>query len=66
MMAKRVTDTIEELTGRQALAFLPQVHVGPDTTIEINREVSRAGFTAENGPRAMTSRTVLLCADPRR
>jgi uncharacterized protein YbcI len=35
MMSKRFTDTIEELTGRNVLAFLSQAHVDPDLTIEI-------------------------------
>jgi uncharacterized protein YbcI len=34
-MAKRYTETIEELTGRKVLAFLSQAHVEPDITIEI-------------------------------
>jgi uncharacterized protein YbcI len=35
MMSKRFTDTIEELTGRNVLAFLSQAHVEPDLTLEI-------------------------------
>ena len=35
LMTKRFTDTIEELTGRNVLAFLSQAHVDPDITIEI-------------------------------
>jgi uncharacterized protein YbcI len=35
MMTKRFTDTIEELTGRNVLAFLSQAHVEPDLTLEI-------------------------------
>ena len=35
MMAKRFTDTIEELTGRKVVAFLSQAHVDPDLTVEI-------------------------------
>jgi uncharacterized protein YbcI len=35
IMAKRFTDTIEELTGRQVVAFLSQAHVDPDITIEM-------------------------------
>ena len=35
MMTKRFTDTIEELTGRNVVAFLSQAHVEPDITIEI-------------------------------
>jgi uncharacterized protein YbcI len=35
MMTKRFKDTIEELTGRNVLAFLSQAHVEPDLTIEI-------------------------------
>jgi uncharacterized protein YbcI len=35
MMSKRFTDTIEELTGRNVLAFMSQAHVDPDLTIEI-------------------------------
>jgi uncharacterized protein YbcI len=35
MMSKRFTETIEELTGRNVLAFLSQAHVEPDLTLEI-------------------------------
>ena len=35
MMSKRFIDTIEELTGRNVLAFLSQAHVEPDLTLEI-------------------------------
>lgn len=35
MMAKRYTETIEQLTGRKVLAFLSQAHVEPDITMEI-------------------------------
>ena len=35
MMSKRFTETIEELTGRNVVAFLSQAHVEPDITIEI-------------------------------
>jgi uncharacterized protein YbcI len=35
MMTKRFTDTIEELTGRNVVAFLSQAHVDPDITMEI-------------------------------
>jgi uncharacterized protein YbcI len=35
IMTKRFTDTIEELTGRNVVAFLSQAHVDPDITIEI-------------------------------
>src|ERR1700752_2408385 len=35
MMTRRFSDTIEELTGRNVLAFLSQAHVEPDITIEI-------------------------------
>jgi uncharacterized protein YbcI len=35
MMSKRFTETIEELTGRDVVAFLSQAHVEPDITIEI-------------------------------
>jgi hypothetical protein len=35
MMTKRFTDTIEELTGRNVLAFLSQAHVEPDLSLEI-------------------------------
>jgi uncharacterized protein YbcI len=35
MMTKRFTDTIEELTGRNVLAFLSQAHVEPDVAVEI-------------------------------
>jgi uncharacterized protein YbcI len=34
-MAERYKQTIEELTGREALAFLSQAHVEPDITMEI-------------------------------
>src|SRR4030088_1326673 len=35
VMAKRYKQTIEELTGRNVLAFLSQAHVEPDITMEI-------------------------------
>jgi uncharacterized protein YbcI len=35
MMAKRYKDMIEELTGRNVLAFLSQAHVEPDITLEV-------------------------------
>jgi uncharacterized protein YbcI len=35
MMTRRFTDTIEELTGRNVLAFLSQAHVEPDVAVEI-------------------------------
>jgi uncharacterized protein YbcI len=35
MMTKRFTETIEELTGRNVVAFLSQAHVEPDLTMEI-------------------------------
>jgi uncharacterized protein YbcI len=35
MMTKRFTETIEELTGRNVVAFLSQAHVDPDITMEI-------------------------------
>ena len=35
VMAERYKDTIEELTGRNVVAFLSQAHVEPDITIEI-------------------------------
>jgi uncharacterized protein YbcI len=35
MMAARFKDTIEELTGRNVVAFLSQAHVEPDITMEI-------------------------------
>jgi uncharacterized protein YbcI len=35
MMTKRFTATIEELTGRNVVAFLSQAHVEPDITMEI-------------------------------
>jgi uncharacterized protein YbcI len=35
MMATRFKDTIEELTGRNVVAFLSQAHVEPDITMEI-------------------------------
>ena len=35
VMAKRYTQTIQELTGRNVLAFLSQAHVEPDITMEI-------------------------------
>ena len=35
MVSKRFTDTIEELTGRNVLAFLLQAHVDPDITVEM-------------------------------
>ncbi len=35
MMATRYRDMIEELTGRNVVAFLSQAHVEPDITMEI-------------------------------
>jgi uncharacterized protein YbcI len=35
LMTQRFTETIEELTGRNVLAFLSQAHVDPDITIEV-------------------------------
>jgi uncharacterized protein YbcI len=35
MMTKRFTETIEELTGRNVVAFLSQAHVEPDITLEM-------------------------------
>jgi len=35
LMATRYTDAIEELTGRNVVAFLSQAHVEPDITMEI-------------------------------
>ena len=35
VMAERYKNTIEELTGREVLAFLSQAHVEPDITMEI-------------------------------
>jgi uncharacterized protein YbcI len=35
MMADRYRDTIQELTGRNVVAFLSQAHVEPDITMEI-------------------------------
>ena len=35
MMTKSFTATIEELTGRNVVAFLSQAHVEPDITMEI-------------------------------
>ena len=35
VMAKRYRETIQELTGRNVLAFLSQAHVEPDITMEI-------------------------------
>jgi uncharacterized protein YbcI len=35
VMADRYRETIQELTGRNVVAFLSQAHVEPDITIEI-------------------------------
>ena len=35
MMIQNFTETIEELTGRNVVAFLSQAHVDPDITMEI-------------------------------
>jgi hypothetical protein len=35
VMAERYKHTIEDLTGRNVLAFLSQAHVEPDITMEI-------------------------------
>ena len=35
MMTQNFTETIEELTGRNVVAFLSQAHVDPDITLEI-------------------------------
>jgi uncharacterized protein YbcI len=34
-MAKRSSETIEQLTGRKVVAFLSQAHIEPDITMEI-------------------------------
>ena len=34
-MAERYKRTIEELTGRNVVAFLSQAHVDPDITVEM-------------------------------
>jgi uncharacterized protein YbcI len=35
LMTARYTEAIEELTGRQVVAFLSQAHLDPDVTMEI-------------------------------
>jgi uncharacterized protein YbcI len=35
MMKERYSAMIEELTGREVLAFLSQAHIEPDLTIEM-------------------------------
>ena len=35
VMAQRYRDTIKELTGRTAVAFISQAHVEPDITVEM-------------------------------
>lgn len=35
VMTRRYCDAIEELTGREVVAFLSQAHVDPDITIEV-------------------------------
>ncbi len=35
LMTRRYCDAIEELTGREVVAFLSQAHVDPDITIEV-------------------------------
>jgi len=35
MMKIRYSEMVEELTGRKLLAFLSQVHVEPDLTVEM-------------------------------
>jgi uncharacterized protein YbcI len=35
MMTRQFTEAIEELTGRNVVAFLSQAHVDPDLTLEI-------------------------------
>ena len=35
LMKERYTEMVEGLTGRKVLAFLSQVHVEPDLTIEM-------------------------------
>jgi uncharacterized protein YbcI len=35
MMTTRFKETIEELTGRNVVAFLSQAHIEPDITIEM-------------------------------
>jgi uncharacterized protein YbcI len=35
VMAKRYKETIQELTGRNVVAFLSQAHVEPDITMEV-------------------------------
>jgi uncharacterized protein YbcI len=60
MMTQRFTETIEELTGRNVVAFLSQAHVEPDITMEIFFiDGPLAGFGAleliEPGPMTMGS-----------
>jgi len=35
VMAQRYKETIEGLTGRKVIAFIPQAHVDPDITVEM-------------------------------
>lgn len=35
LMRRRYSETVERLTGRKVLAFLSQVHVDPDLTVEM-------------------------------
>jgi uncharacterized protein YbcI len=47
MMKNRYSKMIEELTGRKVLAFLSQVHVEPDLTIQMfHMDRPLAGFGA--------------------
>jgi uncharacterized protein YbcI len=54
MMAGRYCNTIEELTGRNVVAFLSQAHVDPDITMEIffiDRPLDEAGTIELAQPR---------------
>jgi uncharacterized protein YbcI len=57
MMKNRYSKMIEELTGRKVLAFLSQVHVEPDLTIEMFlMDGPLAGFGARsNSPTSTTT-----------
>jgi uncharacterized protein YbcI len=47
LMKSRYTEMVEELTGRKVLAFLSQVHLDPDLTVEMFAlDAPPAGFEA--------------------
>jgi uncharacterized protein YbcI len=56
MVAVRYKDAIEELTGRNVVAFLSQAHIEPDITIEIFFVDGPLAGLGESTPRISTPR----------